>query len=439
LDPHTSLIAAMAAIPGPNAHRLPAEGVPGRFDDTERPAGVPVNEIERPDGQAGPREELVHPLSVPFHRPQEFESGDTHHGHSRLVLTPNTIDWQAEELLGWCQCHRLAGALHSLTGWDVVTVDARIEWEGRSWWPAHSAVLTPDGRVLDIFGLHTLDEAEERYRQLHETPVRHRILAGHLMPGDVVIGIDRLRGDPNWWAADGSIEWLGAVNHFARLLLRRNGYAEFDVHGPEVSETDAEGGTNRFGTSSPGTHAALIVALAAGASVMAATMGSPDAGVAMAGAWLTVGHGHVHKPGPARSGRFIRGPPVLRLVSGAALVLGAVALTHGIDPHGGLLAAGAAAMGPWSPTLGTPKPHGSSVPEWWMSVSALAKDPEMGSEMGPDERERMARDLEAVPAEAPDQLQEMFATTSALVDDTVSVLRGQSPRHAPPVVGTLLY
>ena len=78
----------------------------------------------------------------------------THSGHHEVILTADTIDWQATEFLGGHQCHRLAGAVE-------------------------------------------------------------------LMPGDVLTDIDYLRGDPLWWTAEGPIEMLAVLMHFARLLLVR--------------------------------------------------------------------------------------------------------------------------------------------------------------------------------------------------------------------------
>ncbi|MET9260313.1 hypothetical protein [Amycolatopsis sp. NPDC004079] len=133
-----------------------------------------------------------------------------------VALTANTIDSHAEEFFGGHQCHRLAGALNFLTGWDVTVFD--ILRDG-SWEPVHSAVRTPEGDVLDIHGRATLSEA---YRRLG-VGIRHRTVPVEDMPGDVM-QIRGLNGDRLWWAAEGPIAMTAAFMHFARLLLRNSGY-----------------------------------------------------------------------------------------------------------------------------------------------------------------------------------------------------------------------
>lgn len=142
----------------------------------------------------------------------------TYGGHHKVILTADTIDWQAKEFLGGHQCHRLAGALHFLTGWDILTFDVR---QKGVWYPTHSGVLTPGGSVLDIHGHADVSVAKEKYRRDNGGLIRCRIVAVDLMPGDVLTNIDYLRGDPLWWAAEGPIEMLAALMHYARLLLDR--------------------------------------------------------------------------------------------------------------------------------------------------------------------------------------------------------------------------
>lgn len=141
----------------------------------------------------------------------------TYGGHHEVILTANTIDWQVTEFLGGHQCHRLAGALNFLTGWDIVTFDVFL---GGTWTPTHSGVVTPNGDVLDIYGCTKLAAVKRKYRRDNSCPVRSRIVAVDLMPGDVLTGIDYLRGDRLWWAAEGPIEMLAVLMHFARLLVR---------------------------------------------------------------------------------------------------------------------------------------------------------------------------------------------------------------------------
>ncbi|WP_345703543.1 HNH endonuclease signature motif containing protein [Pseudonocardia eucalypti] len=164
------------------------------------------------------------PLRVDLNGPLEISlSAPTDHGYDRLYPSPHTIDGEAQELLGSSQCFALAAALHELTGWRIVVFDIFVDG---AWWPAHGAVLTPDGHVLDIFGRATLAATEQKYREINDAEVRHRIVAVHDMPGDVWEEIAHLHGDPLWWAAENTIEMVALYSHFARLLVQENGHAE---------------------------------------------------------------------------------------------------------------------------------------------------------------------------------------------------------------------
>lgn len=142
------------------------------------------------------------------------------------VLTANTIDRTAQEVLGFRSCHQLAAALHHMTGWPIVTTDRQVKGK---WLPDHSAVQTPTGDLLDIFGHRRLDTVmadleESVAKRGHDGPVRHRVVPVENMPGDVLTDIDHLRGNPLWWAAENSMADIAVYSHFARCVLRDNGY-----------------------------------------------------------------------------------------------------------------------------------------------------------------------------------------------------------------------
>lgn len=148
----------------------------------------------------------------------------TPEGRQEFTLLSGRIDHDAESYFGRGFCHWLAGAISSITGWDLFTVDYRT-LDQPGWVPAHSGVLTPAGTVLDIFGEHTRQDVCDRY--LHEgADTRPRVVASPNMPGDVITDVDHLRGDHLWWARSWftTPQLQGMLLHFARLLLTRHGY-----------------------------------------------------------------------------------------------------------------------------------------------------------------------------------------------------------------------
>jgi hypothetical protein len=148
----------------------------------------------------------------------------TYHGRAWLDVHAGVIDDDVRELFGFAFCHWLAAAVHCLTGWQVVTVDIRDSVRG--WMPTHSAVLTPTGAVLDIFGVHRdIPAVQAKYAETHRgCPVRHRIVPVADMPGDVLTDIDHLRGNRMWWMHTMPELLRAVVQHYARLILRTNGY-----------------------------------------------------------------------------------------------------------------------------------------------------------------------------------------------------------------------
>lgn len=55
------------------------------------------------------------------------------------------------------QCHALAQAIHDATGWPMVV------WSMEEGGNDHAMVKTPDGRYLDVEGVHTADEVRRGY------------------------------------------------------------------------------------------------------------------------------------------------------------------------------------------------------------------------------------------------------------------------------------
>jgi hypothetical protein len=138
-------------------------------------------------------------------------------GHTDLVLTAGVIDWQAEELLGKHQCHRLAAAVHSRTGWRIVTIDALDDDGG--WHPVHSVAVGPGDRAVDIFGDLPLEDMV-RERACGRV-VRHREVRTEDMPGAVLTDIDDLHGDPDWWAKGAPPVLVQILNTFAKQVVER--------------------------------------------------------------------------------------------------------------------------------------------------------------------------------------------------------------------------
>ncbi|PRW62126.1 SPOR domain-containing protein [Actinopolyspora mortivallis] len=162
--------------------------------------------------------DLLGPVDITLNRER------TARGYSELTLTPGRIDWQAQEYLGRAYCHYLAGTLASYTGWPVVTID--YQTEDGDWRPAHSGVRTPQGSVLDIFGVNSLSAVLDRYARANNSPVRYRVMRGEDLPTNVMTGADHLHNDHLWWARDLPVPNRAVYQHFARLLLGTYGYAE---------------------------------------------------------------------------------------------------------------------------------------------------------------------------------------------------------------------
>ncbi|UKD50817.1 hypothetical protein L3Q65_00545 (plasmid) [Amycolatopsis sp. FU40] len=151
-------------------------------------------------------------------------SEPTPYGRTAFVLTAGVIDAEAEEFFGRSQCHWLAGAIHSLTGWPLTVVDIGDGEHG--WRAVHTAAITPRGTLLDIFGEHSEAVMRQGYFGIGASRVRLRRVAGADLPGDAVQDARGLRGNPLWWTESTftTPAMQGLLLHFARLLLRRHGF-----------------------------------------------------------------------------------------------------------------------------------------------------------------------------------------------------------------------
>ncbi|HEY5990612.1 MAG TPA: hypothetical protein VIV12_30100 [Streptosporangiaceae bacterium] len=85
---------------------------------------------------------------------------DTNWGAVELT---GRLDVNARTAFTEGHCHSLALALHEKTGWPLIGgVDRGPEY-GSGRVPDHVVVQVPDGRLLDITGLHTVEDFEEEW------------------------------------------------------------------------------------------------------------------------------------------------------------------------------------------------------------------------------------------------------------------------------------
>lgn len=168
----------------------------------------------------------------------------TTNGYEKVRLTSGRIDNNAVAFFGHAYCHWLAGAISYLTDWRIVTFDC--DENGRSI-PAHSAVVTPTGEVLDIFGVHPSPEAlRDRLWNTTERGIRWRYQTNEELSRQM---LDAEVG-PWWWAHSFGPELTPALMHFARLCLQDAGYGELAEHKrhPETTTvTTLEHSTNPHG------------------------------------------------------------------------------------------------------------------------------------------------------------------------------------------------
>ena len=151
--------------------------------------------------------------------------GGTSAGSERLTLTSGQIGPEEEEFFGQSHCHWLASAMSYMTGWDLVAVNLHDPDQG--WTAVHTAVLAPDGAVLDIYGRHdSMDAFDQRYRELTGLDVsvrrmpRDQLFRDHLSTTD-----PSLVDDPLWWTrTDTDPRMSGLYQHYARLVLTNAGH-----------------------------------------------------------------------------------------------------------------------------------------------------------------------------------------------------------------------
>lgn len=81
-------------------------------------------------------------------------------------LTPGVLDPRAERAFSTGGCGSLAIALHDALGWPIVAItDAHNVFEGKAGGGSalHWTVQRPDGKLVDVDGLHDPDELVEEY------------------------------------------------------------------------------------------------------------------------------------------------------------------------------------------------------------------------------------------------------------------------------------
>ncbi|MEV7092306.1 hypothetical protein AB0M80_05635 [Amycolatopsis sp. NPDC051045] len=147
-------------------------------------------------------------------------------GHRSFTLTAGKIDKQAESYFGRGFCHWLAGAISTATGFVPLLVG--IRQPGGAWVHAHTAVRTPYGNALDIFGETSIEELGRRYLGNGYTQTQVYPLDSLDMPAALQETADIMRGSWTWWAEDyRTPEVQSVLLHFARLLLTRHRYGDF--------------------------------------------------------------------------------------------------------------------------------------------------------------------------------------------------------------------
>lgn len=81
-------------------------------------------------------------------------------------LTPGIIDGAAEHAFSTGACAALAYAMHEATGWMIIGItDAHNVHDGRLGGGSslHWGVMRPDGKFIDIDGVHEIEDIVERY------------------------------------------------------------------------------------------------------------------------------------------------------------------------------------------------------------------------------------------------------------------------------------
>lgn len=136
------------------------------------------------------------------------------HGQSEFRLRFGVINDDAIELFGFAKCHLLASALHERTGWSFALVEQLID---NAWEWAHVGVITPDGRMLDIHGVHTLGDVEAGMLREYGHIARVRVLPSQADLVRVVTG--RAEEARHWAAGISSLVGVDIVLSAVETLL----------------------------------------------------------------------------------------------------------------------------------------------------------------------------------------------------------------------------
>lgn len=81
-------------------------------------------------------------------------------------LTPGVVDGYARRAFKFGACGALAIAMHDATGWPIVAItDAHNVEDGRAGGGSalHWAVRRPDGTLVDVDGVHSVEELVQAY------------------------------------------------------------------------------------------------------------------------------------------------------------------------------------------------------------------------------------------------------------------------------------
>lgn len=169
-----------------------------------------------------------------------LDGGGTANGYDKCVLQRNTIDDHARAFYGHHSCHYLASAISCMTDdWPMVTLTGIPPGYSEEK-HVHTAVVAPDGRVLDIFGTHSsvgdwhAQWADQMPFALH----RHDGVRSEDITELLGFRYDDGRPPPSgrmWWTEHTPDGLIAAHQHFARAVLNQNGYGHhlrLQAHSP---------------------------------------------------------------------------------------------------------------------------------------------------------------------------------------------------------------
>lgn len=90
-----------------------------------------------------------------------FDPPTSRRGLSEIKLHPGRVDEMAREFFGYGGCCLLAGAMHAVSGWSLLTFKRAVD--GRILHHVHMGVETPDGEFLDITGPRSYASVRDEY------------------------------------------------------------------------------------------------------------------------------------------------------------------------------------------------------------------------------------------------------------------------------------